>query len=128
MFLYNIFKFRLWGEGQILISKCRILCLNLDSSASEILKNLILAGVGFVGLVDSKNVSESDLKENFFVNIDDLGKKRGQVCLNNLLELNSDCQGTFYDISPEDFLEINRLYLGTYDLIIVSNLNDVNFC
>ena len=39
---------RLWGEGQILISSSHILCLNSDSTASEILKNLILSGIGEV--------------------------------------------------------------------------------
>jgi molybdopterin/thiamine biosynthesis adenylyltransferase len=100
--------------------------MNVDSAACEILKNLILAGVGFVGLVDNLIVTEYDLKNNFFVNYSDLNKKRGNVCLENLLELNSDSQGIFYDSSPEEFLNNHLLQFSTYDLIIVSNLNEVS--
>ncbi len=115
----------MWGEGQILIYNSRILCINIDSSATEILKNLILAGTGYVGLVDNKIIDEQDLKENFFLNCIDIGKKRGHVCLENLLELNPDSQGTFYSTSPEEFIQNSLLQLSTYDLVIASNLNEV---
>ena len=72
---------RLWGEGQVLICNARILAFNCDGNTSEILKNLILAGIGHVLIVDDKVVEQSDLTENFFVNDRDLGKKRGQVKL-----------------------------------------------
>ncbi len=122
-----IFIFRLWGEGQILISNSRILCINIDSSATEILKNLILAGIGYVGLVDDQHITEQDIKENFFVNKSDLKKLRGQVCLDNLLELNPDTQGIFYNLSPQEFTKNCLLQLATYDLVILCNLNEVSF-
>ncbi len=108
-----------------MISSSRILCINIDSSATEILKNLILAGAGYVGLVDNQKITEQDIKENFFVNRSDVNKLRGQVCLENLLELNPDSQGKFYDLSPEEFIKNCLLQLATYDLVILCNLNDV---
>ena len=47
---------RLWGEGQILISASKLLCLNSDSLSSEILKNLILSGVGEVTIIDNAKI------------------------------------------------------------------------
>ena len=90
------------------------------------LKNLILAGTGFVALVDNKKIDQHDLKENFFVNSGDIGKNRAEVCLKNLLELNQDVRGTFYDISPEEFLSESQLEISTYDVIIVTNKQDVS--
>ena len=81
---------RLWGEGQILISASKLLCLNSDSLSSEILKNLILSGTGEVTLVDSVKISPDDLKSNFFIEADDIGKLRSEIVLKNLLELNPD--------------------------------------
>ncbi len=61
----------------------------------------------------------------FFIDKENLGECRSKICLQNLLELNSDVKGTFYDVSCEDFIKDYRLQLSTYDLIIVSNQADV---
>jgi molybdopterin/thiamine biosynthesis adenylyltransferase len=114
---------RLWGEGQILISHSRVLAINCDSLTCEILKNLVLAGTGFIGIVDEKNVDEKDL-DNFFVNRIDIGKKRGEVCVNNLLELNPDVKSEFFESGFKQF--ITSVHIPTFDLIISSNLNDVD--
>ena len=95
---------RLWGEGQILISASKLLCLNSDSLSSEILKNLILSGAGEVTLVDSVKISPDDLKSNFFIEADDTGKLRSEIVLKNLLELNPDVKGNFINQSAHEFL------------------------
>ena len=118
---------RLWGEGQILICHSRILCLGADGGATEVLKNLILAGVGYVTIVDDEKVDENEFKNNFFVNTEDLGTSRAEATLKNLLELNPDSKGSFYDVSPNKFLEEFNLQVATYDVIIVCNKQDVNF-
>jgi molybdopterin/thiamine biosynthesis adenylyltransferase len=71
-------------------------------------------------------VSKSDLQENFFINHGDLEKPRGQVCLENLLELNpNDVKGEYYCKNPEEFCRTSSIELQTFDLIISSNLPDV---
>ena len=50
-------QIRLWGEGQILISSSHILCLNSDSTAAEILKNLILSGISEVTVLNNTLIS-----------------------------------------------------------------------
>jgi molybdopterin/thiamine biosynthesis adenylyltransferase len=119
-------QFRLWGEGQILICNARILALNCDSVACEILKNLVLSGTGFIGVVDNNLITKSDIQENFFINQNDLDKPRGQICLENLLELNpNDVKGEFYHKTPEEFCKSCSIELQTFDLIISTNLSDV---
>ena len=113
---------RLWGEGQILISASKLLCLNSDSLSSEILKNLILSGAGEVTLVDSVKISPDDLKSNFFIEADDTGKLRSEIVLKNLLELNPDVKGNFINQSAHEFLFDEKNDFTKYDILIASNL------
>lgn len=96
---------RLWNEGQILICNTRLICFGSDGATTELLKNLVLAGVGYIALVDNKVIDQEDLSENFFVNKDDLGKNRAEICLNNLLELNPDSKGIIYKNNSWEFLK-----------------------
>lgn len=52
-----------------------VLILTLRGIAAEITKNIVLAGVGTVCLLDDKDVDESDLGSNFFLREEDLGLK-----------------------------------------------------
>ena len=113
---------RLWGEGQILISNSKLLCLNSDSLSSEILKNLILSGVGEVTIIDKANITKEDTKTNFFVDLDDIGKSRAEIVLKNLLELNPDVKGNFIEKSAKEFLDDNNNDINKYDIIIAANL------
>ena len=113
---------RLWGEGQILICASKLLCLNSDSLSSEILKNLILSGVGEVTIVDNIKISKEDTQTNFFVDADDIDKLRAEIVLKNLLELNPDVKGNFIDKSSKEFLNDANNDLGKYDIVIAANL------
>ena len=113
---------RLWGEGQILICASQLLCLNRDSLSSEILKNLILSGVGEVTIIDNAKISQDDLKTNFFVDADDIGKLRAEIVLKNLLELNPDVKGNFIEKSSKEYLDDTNNDLSIYDIVIAANL------
>ena len=113
---------RLWGEGQILICASKLLCLNSDSLSSEILKNLILSGVGEVTIIDNVKITQEDLKTNFFVDADDIGKLRGEIVLKNLLELNPDVKGNFIEKCSKEYLDDANNDLSKYDIVIAANL------
>jgi molybdopterin/thiamine biosynthesis adenylyltransferase len=98
------------------------LVINCDSLSCEILKNLVLAGTGFIGIVDDKIIDEKDM-DNFFISKNDIGAKRGEICINNLLELNPDVKGEYFESNSSEF--INSVHIPTFDLIIVSNMDDV---
>ena len=106
-----------------MINKSRVLSFNSDSLGCEVLKNLVLAGVGYIGIVDDKLIDESD-NNNFFLCKNDSGKKRGEVCLLNLIDLNpNDVKGEFYYINKYEYLQ--DISLHTFDLLILSNTEDV---
>ena len=113
---------RLWGEGQILICAAKLLCLNSDSCTSEILKNLILSGVGEVTIVDDAKITSEDLKNNFFVDANDVGKVRGEIVLKNLLELNPDVKGNFINRNSKEYLDDEKSDIKSFDILIATNL------
>ena len=113
---------RLWGEGQILICASKLLCLNSDCCMAEILKNLILSGVGEVTIVDDAKIVAEDLKNNFFVDAADVGKLRGEIILKNLLELNPDVKGNFINKNPKDYLKEEKNDYKSYNILVATNL------
>ena len=113
---------RLWGEGQILICAAKLLCLNSDSCSCEILKNLILSGVGEVTIVDDAKITQEDLKNNFFVDADDVNKSRGEIVLKNLLELNPDVKGNFINKSAKEYMDDEKNDFKSFTVLIATNL------
>ncbi|KDE04732.1 hypothetical protein MVLG_04871 [Microbotryum lychnidis-dioicae p1A1 Lamole] len=82
-------QLRLWGvEAQNRMRQAKVLIVNFRSLAAEIAKNIVLAGVGQVTLLDEQNVHEQDLGANFFLREDDVGQKRVQVGAPRLQALN----------------------------------------
>lgn len=77
---------RLWGDqGQNFIEKTSVCILGSTSIASEILKNLVLAGIKSFHILDHVKISPSDLGQNFFIDEADLGKSRAAVVKELLL-------------------------------------------
>ena len=52
-----------------------ILVMRLKGTATETIKNIVLAGIGKLVIVDDKDVSEEDLGACFFFRDGDVGKK-----------------------------------------------------
>ena len=52
-----------------------ILVLRLKGVATETIKNIVLAGIGRLLVVDTEDVSEQDLGAGFFFRDEDVGKK-----------------------------------------------------
>ena len=111
---------RLWGEGQVLISTASVLCFNSDTLASEVLKNLVLSGVGKVTIIDDTIVSQKDLENNFFLPPESLNKPRANIILENLLELNPDVHGEAVIKAPSAYVK-DEGALAQFDVFISCN-------
>ena len=58
-----------------------ILVVKLRGLATEAIKNMVLAGIGRLVVVDEENVSEEDLGAGFFFRDDDVGQKVGMLTI-----------------------------------------------
>lgn len=89
-------QLRLWAaSGQEALENAHVLLLNSGPGVVgvEILKNLILPGVGSFTIVDEADVLEEDLGINFFLVEESLGKSRAKETCKYLTELNPDVNG-----------------------------------
>ncbi|KAJ3730984.1 hypothetical protein DFJ43DRAFT_440256 [Lentinula guzmanii] len=82
-------QIRLWGiEAQQRMRNATILVVKLKGTATETIKNIVLAGIGKLILVDADDVEEVDLGAGFFFCDDDVGKKRVDAAKARIENLN----------------------------------------
>lgn len=72
----------------IKIARNKVLLINLDTTISELAKRLIAKGFSLY-LYDNTNVQQEDISSNYFLQPNDLGKKRVDLIMNKLKELSS---------------------------------------
>ncbi|CAH1796256.1 unnamed protein product [Owenia fusiformis] len=118
-------QLRLWGDhGQQSLETATVCLVNATATGTEILKNLILPGVGSFTIVDGNKVTGQDIGNNFFLDKDSLGKSRAQVATELLLELNEDVSGDFVDEKPEVLVENNPTFFNTFSIVIVTDISE----
>ncbi|KAL8644300.1 MAG: hypothetical protein Q9210_007323 [Variospora velana] len=113
-------QLRLWAaSGQEALENAHVLLLNSGPGVVgvEILKNLILPGVGSFTIVDETDVVEEDLGINFFLTDNSLGRSRASETCNYLVELNPDVNGHPVQHSIQQFL-LDPKVLEKYSLIL----------
>ena len=73
-------QLRMWGaHGQKLLAESRVCLLNASATGTEILKSLVLPGVGHITVVDGAMVTREDVGNNFFVAPACVGQPRAKV-------------------------------------------------
>ncbi|XP_053671527.1 SUMO-activating enzyme subunit 1 [Anopheles nili] len=92
-------QIRLWGlDSQKRLRSARILISGLNGLGAEIAKNIILAGVKSVTLLDTQNVMEQDFCSQFLVPQSAVGTNRAEASLfraqqlNPMVELKADTE------------------------------------
>lgn len=68
-------QIRLWGaQAQERIRSAKILLVSLRALGTEIAKNLILAGVNSLTIIDDSEITEEDLGAQYFLRHEDVGQ------------------------------------------------------
>jgi len=68
-------QIRLWGaQAQERIRSANILLVSLRALGTEIAKNLTLAGISSLTIIDDEPITEEDLGAQYFVREEDVGK------------------------------------------------------
>lgn len=122
-------QIRLWGvAAQAKIQSASILLITLKSLSSEIAKNLVLAGISSLTILDDAPVSEADLGAGFFLSeaaaeAGDpsaiIGKNRAETALPFIQKLNPRVQ---VKVDTEGVTQKGSSYFGSFDVVIATDL------
>eukprot|EP00096_Caligus_rogercresseyi_P005830 TRINITY_DN21867_c0_g1_i1.p1 TRINITY_DN21867_c0_g1~~TRINITY_DN21867_c0_g1_i1.p1 ORF type:complete len:552 (+),score=178.92 TRINITY_DN21867_c0_g1_i1:57-1712(+) len=122
-------QLRLWGDhGQRLLEKSHVCLIHANATGTEILKSLVLPGVGAFTIVDNKKVSGEDLGNNFFLEEGDIGQSRGEAAARLLLELNPEVRGDYVEDPPEKILLSEPHFFQGFSLVIACELKEDTLC
>ncbi|KAK6866129.1 hypothetical protein PG995_002657 [Apiospora arundinis] len=114
-------QIRLWGmQAQKRIQGATVLLITMRALANEIAKNLVLAGIGSLTIVDDQLVTEADLGAQFFLTKEHIGHSRAQAASENIRKLNPRVQ-VFAD--SESIMAKGASYFAAFDIIIATDLN-----
>jgi amyloid beta precursor protein binding protein 1 len=98
--------------------------INATGTGTEILKSLVLPGVGAFTIVDGKKVTEEDIGCNFFLDAESCGKSRAQVATQLLLELNPDVRGDYVDENLGQLLENSPDFFNNFTVVIGTSMTE----
>nr|XP_004543363.1 NEDD8-activating enzyme E1 regulatory subunit [Maylandia zebra] len=112
-------QLRLWGDhGQETLENAHVCLINATATGTEILKNLVLPGIGAFTIVDGHTVTGEDVGNNFFLSKDSIGKNRAQAATELLQELNSDVSGNFVEEGPDKLLDNDSEFFHRFTIVI----------
>lgn len=120
-------QIRLWGmAAQAKIQSASILLITMKSLANEIAKNLVLAGIGTLTLLDGSPITEADRGAQFFLPDDDsiIGQNRAQVASVALQKLNPRVR---VNVDTEGVKTKGPSYFAGFDVVIATDLDPESF-
>ncbi|XP_047385790.1 NEDD8-activating enzyme E1 regulatory subunit isoform X2 [Sciurus carolinensis] len=116
-------QLRLWGDhGQEALESAHVCLINATATGTEILKNLVLPGIGSFTIVDGNQVSGEDAGNNFFLQRSSIGKNRAEAAMEFLQELNNDVSGSFVEESPENLLDNDPSFFCRFTVVVATQL------
>eukprot|EP00850_Spirogloea_muscicola_P023917 SM000406S15600 [mRNA] locus=s406:33423:37590:- [translate_table: standard] len=118
-------QLRIWGEhGQRALESARVCLLNCGPTGSEVLKNLVLGGIGSFTVVDGAQVEEADLGNNYLVDMSNLHQSRAKCVSALLQELNESVEAKFVEEYPEALIESNPSFFADFSLVIATQIGE----
>ncbi|XP_039821320.1 SUMO-activating enzyme subunit 1A-like isoform X1 [Panicum virgatum] len=102
------------------LSKAHVLVCGLNGTTTEFCKNIVLAGVGSLSLMDDHMVTEDDLNANFLIPPDESiygGRSLAEVCCESLKDFNPMVR---VSVEKGDPSLIDGEFLDKFDIIVVS--------
>eukprot|EP00092_Neocalanus_flemingeri_P039507 GFUD01043021.1.p1 GENE.GFUD01043021.1~~GFUD01043021.1.p1 ORF type:complete len:545 (-),score=151.32 GFUD01043021.1:255-1889(-) len=118
-------QLRLWGDhGQSALERANICLINASATGTEILKSLVLPGIGNFTILDPHSVSGEDAGNNFFLTADSIGQPRGEVATRLLLEMNHEVRGESRQESVEQVLDADPDFFANFSLVVACGLSE----
>ncbi|RPB16072.1 hypothetical protein P167DRAFT_532541 [Morchella conica CCBAS932] len=114
-------QIRLWGmEAQARMRNAHILLITIRSLANEVAKNLVLAGIGSLTVLDSEVVHEDDLGAQFFIGEEHIGMNRAEAAAPAIQRLNPRVP-VHVDTSKLETKDSS--YFKQFDIVIATELD-----
>ncbi|CRG88586.1 ubiquitin-like 1-activating enzyme E1 A [Talaromyces islandicus] len=118
-------QIRLWGvQAQEKLRSANILLVTCKALANEIAKNLVLAGIGSLTIVDHEPVTEMDLGAQFFVSQDMVGQNRAEAAAPQIRAMNPRVQ---LHIDTNNIRTKEPEFFEAFDITIATDLDFVTF-
>ncbi|KAJ4838173.1 SUMO-activating enzyme subunit 1B-1 [Turnera subulata] len=114
-------QIRVWGaDAQRRLSKSHILVYGVKGTVAEFCKNIVLAGVGSLTLVDDRAVTEEASYANFLIPSDEsvhAGKTIAELCCDSLKEFNPMVR---VSVERGDLASRGAEFFDMFDAVVVS--------
>ncbi|GMH01141.1 hypothetical protein Nepgr_002980 [Nepenthes gracilis] len=114
-------QIRVWGaDAQRRLSKAHVLVGGIKGTVAEFCKNIVLAGVGSVVLVDERPVTEEALNANFLISPDEkvyAGRSVAEVCCDSLKDFNPMVR---VSVEKGDLSTFGEDFYEKFDVVVVS--------
>ena len=116
-------QLRLWGDhGQDALENCKVCLINATALGTEILKNLVLPGIGAFTIVDDHVVTGADVGSNFFLVTDMIGLKRGKCVADFLSSINTEVRTYVCTENVRALIETTPEYFCNFSVIIATDV------
>ncbi|KAG4302794.1 hypothetical protein PCK1_000954 [Pneumocystis canis] len=118
-------QLNIWNEhGQQCLKKSRVCLLQATATGAEILKNLILSGIGSYVIVDDAFVTHVDLGTTFFLDENRIHQAKAPQMCELLQELNENVKGEYFIDTLESILNHNPAFFKQFTIVISSIFDD----
>lgn len=116
-------QLRLWASsGQSSLEKSRILVIGASALSAQVLKNLVLPGIGSFVLLDDSIVDGADLGVNFFLQPGESeGKYAAEEMCRLLTEMNTSVASEAKLENPASLLQSDPSFYAGFTLVISVN-------
>ncbi|RPB05696.1 hypothetical protein L873DRAFT_530449 [Choiromyces venosus 120613-1] len=114
-------QIRLWGmEAQARMRNAHILVITIKALSNEVSKNLVLAGIGSLTVLDPGIVTEEDLGSQFFICEESVGLSRAEAATPALQRLNPRVA---VHVDTSDPKSKDAEFYGKFDIVIATELD-----
>ncbi|GAB2221369.1 hypothetical protein Droror1_Dr00012544 [Drosera rotundifolia] len=117
-------QIRVWGaDAQRRLSKAHVLVAGMKGTIAEFCKNVVLAGVGSLTLVDDREVTEESLNANFLIAPDEggfVGRSVAEVCCDSLKDFNPMVR---VSVAKGEVSSFDENFYAKFDVIVVTGLS-----
>jgi len=124
-------QIRLWGvEAQQRLRKARVLLAGMSSLGNEVCKNILLAGIKHLTILDDKDMTKTDFDAQFFSSEEDIGKNRAEASvtrsndLNPMVDVVADKEN-IQEKSVEFFKNFDVVCLNDYPADVQIKVNEI---